>query len=64
MILLTRLNGQPFVMNADKIRTVEKTPDTVICCESGERVMVKEDLTEVIRRAVDYARMIRRAVTD
>ena len=28
-------NGQQFVINADKIRYVEATPDTVICCDHG-----------------------------
>lgn len=64
MITLTRLNGQPFVINAEKIRTVEKTPDTLICCDDGERLMVKEELSEVIRRAIEYARVIRKPVTD
>jgi flagellar protein FlbD len=64
MILLTRLNGQQFVVNADKIRYVEATPDTLVCCESGEKMMVKETLSEVMRRAIDYARVIRKAVTE
>ena len=64
MIRLTRLNGQQFVMNAEKIRTVESTPDTVVCCETGEKLMVKETLDEVMRRAIDYARVIRRPITD
>src|SRR4051812_48278022 len=64
MIRLTRLNGQQFVMNAEKIRTVEATPDTVVCCETGEKMMVKETLEEVMRRAIDYARVIRRPITD
>jgi flagellar protein FlbD len=64
MISLTRLNGQQFVVNAEKIRTVEATPDTVVCCDTGERLMVKESLVEVMRRAIDYARIIRKPVTD
>jgi flagellar protein FlbD len=64
MILLTRLNGQAFVVNAEKIRYVESTPDTIVCCESGEKMMVKEPLQEVMRRVIDYARTIRRAVTE
>lgn len=64
MICLTRLNGQQFVVNAEKIRCVESTPDTVICCDTGEKLMVKESLAEVIRRSIDYARMIRRPITD
>jgi flagellar protein FlbD len=64
MIQLTRLNGQPFVVNAEKIRYIESTPDTIVCCENGEKMMVKETLQEVIRRAIDYARIIRRPITD
>ena len=64
MIVLTRLNGQKFVMNADKIRYVESTPDTVVCCDTGERLMVKETLHEVIGRAIEYGRLPRRPVTD
>ena len=30
MIALTRLNGQQFVVNAEKIRYVESTPDTIV----------------------------------
>jgi flagellar protein FlbD len=63
MILLTRLNGQQFVVNAEKIRYLESTPDTLVCCENGERLMVKEPLAEVVRRAIEYARTIRRPIT-
>ena len=64
MIALTRLNGQQFVMNAEKIRYIEATPDTVVCCDTGEKMMVRETLAEVMRRAIDYARIIRRPVTE
>jgi flagellar protein FlbD len=64
MITLTRLNGQAFVINAEKIRYVEQTPDTVVCCDTGEKMMVKENLQEVVRRAIEYARVIRRPITD
>jgi flagellar protein FlbD len=64
MIALTRLNGQSFVINAEKIRYIESTPDTVVCCDTGEKMMVKEPLAEVMRKAIDYARIVRRPVTD
>ena len=64
MIALTRLNGQGFVINAEKIRTVESTPDTVVCTDAGDRLMVKEPIAEVMRRAIEYARLIRRPVTE
>ena len=64
MIALTRLNGEGFVINAEKIRTVEATPDTVVCTDTGDKMMVKESLTEVMRRAIEYARLIRRPITE
>ena len=64
MISLTRLNGQQFVVNAEKIRFVEATPDTMICCDTGEKMMVRETLQEVIKRAIEYARTIRRPICD
>ena len=64
MIQLTRLNGQSFVVNAEKIRYVEQTPDSMICCESGEKLMVKESLSEIIRRSIEYARAVRRPLAD
>jgi len=64
MIALTRLNGQRFVVNAEKIRYLESTPDTIVCCDNGEKVMVRETLQEVMSRAIDYARVIRKAVTE
>jgi flagellar protein FlbD len=64
MITLTRLNGQPLVVNAEKIRYVECTPDTVVCCDHGEKLMVRESMQEVVRRAIEYARLIRRPITE
>ena len=45
-------------------RYVESTPDTIVCCDSGEKMMVKEPLPEVMRRAIEYARIIRKPITD
>lgn len=64
MIPLTRLNGQQFVINAEKIRYIESTPDTLVCCDTGEKLMVKESLKEVMKRAIEYARVVRRPITD
>jgi len=64
MIALTRLNGHQFVVNAEKIRYIEATPDTIVCCDTGEKLMVRETLQEVMRKAIEYARTIRRPITD
>lgn len=54
MIRLTRLNNEAFVLNADLIRYVESRPDTFITLTSGERLVVKEPLDEVVARAIEY----------
>jgi len=59
MIRLTRLNGRPFVLNAEQIKTVEETPDTMITLVRGDQLMVRESLEEVVRRALDYSRSLR-----
>ena len=58
MIVLTRLNGEQFVLNAEIIRTVESTPDTSIKLTTGDNFMVRESMDEVIDRVVDYKRML------
>ena len=60
MIRLTRLNGKEFVLNAELIRTVESNPDTTITLVSGDHFIVTEDMDEVVRRAVEYGRSLRR----
>ena len=60
MIRLTRLNGQPFVLNAELIRTVEETPDTTIRLTNGEHYIVKESMDDVVERAIDYGRSLRK----
>ncbi len=59
MITVTRLNGKPVVVNAELIRFVEQTPDTMITLISGDKLLVKEEMEEVVRRAIEYARSIR-----
>ena len=54
MIKLTRLDGEPFVLNADLIRYVECRPDTFVTLTSGDRIVVAETMDEVIDRAVKY----------
>jgi len=62
VIPLTRLNGEQFVLNAQLIRTVERTPDTVVRLTNGESVMVREQMDEIIDRVVEYERLLRGVV--
>lgn len=56
MITLTRLGGERFLLNAELIRYVESRPDTFITLTSGERLVVREEMNEVLARAVEYQR--------
>ncbi len=59
MSTLTRLNQDRFVVNAELIKTVESTPDTMITLVSGEHIIVRESLQEVVKRDVEYSRSMR-----
>jgi len=54
MIKLTRLDGEPFVLNAEMIRYVETRPDTFVTLTTGERMVVAESMDEVVNRAIAY----------
>ena len=54
MIFLTRFDGTEVVVNSDLIVTVEKIPDTVVTLTTGDRIMVKESIDEVVARAAAY----------
>ena len=60
MIALTKLSNQAFVVNADLIKFIESTPDTMVTLTTGERILVKEPTDEVIRRVIHYGRTLRR----
>lgn len=54
MILLTRLNGVPFAVNADLIERVDSTPDTVVTMIDGRKYVVLESTDDVIERVVAF----------
>ncbi|WP_026421638.1 flagellar FlbD family protein [Actinokineospora inagensis] len=47
MILLNRLNGQPFALNPDLLERAESTPDTVITLVNGAKYVVAQSLDEL-----------------
>lgn len=59
MITVTRLDGSRFVLNAELIRTVETTPDTLIKLTTGDSYMVRESSADIVRLAVEYGRLLR-----
>ncbi len=59
MITLTRLDNRVVVVNAELIKMLEATPDTIITLINGDTILVRESVEEVVRRAIDYGRQIR-----
>lgn len=59
MITVTRLDKRVIVLNADLIKMIEATPDTIITLLNGHTVLVRESVDEVVRRAIDYGRQVR-----
>lgn len=58
MVNLTRLNDSKVVINADLIEFVESLPDTIVTMTTGQKIMVKESVEEVVRLVVEYKRSI------
>jgi uncharacterized protein YlzI (FlbEa/FlbD family) len=54
MIHLTRLNGNPLVVNSDLIKYAESSPDTMLTLINGEKIVVLETCQEVVDRAIAY----------
>ncbi|MCS7186420.1 MAG: flagellar FlbD family protein [Armatimonadetes bacterium] len=58
MILVHRLDGAPFYLNAELVETIEATPDTVIVLVNGHKYIVREPVEEVISRILNYRRFL------
>ena len=54
MIELTRLNGNPMMLNSDLIKTAEASPDTMLTLINGEKLIVREGLGEIVDRTLAY----------
>jgi len=58
MIHLTRLNGNPLVVNSDLIKYAESSPDTMLTLINGEKIVVLESCDDVVRRAIAYRGLV------
>jgi flagellar protein FlbD len=54
MIHLSKLNGNPMVLNSDLIKTAEASPDTMLTLITGEKLIVRESLEEVTEQVLAY----------
>src|ERR1700749_3247278 len=54
MIEVTRLNGNPMLLNSDLVKTAEASPDTMVTLITGEKLIIKETCAEILERVLDY----------
>ena len=54
MIALSHLDGAEFMLNCDRIETIETTPDTVITLIGGRKIVVQQAQEEVLKRVAQF----------
>jgi flagellar protein FlbD len=54
MIIVHRLRGEPMLLNADLIETIEATPDTVITLVDGRRVVVADGTEDIVESIIRF----------
>ena len=57
MIKLRRLNDTEIVVNADKIKYVESTPDTIVTLMNNEKLIVRDSVEDVIQKVIEFKRI-------
>jgi len=63
MIILTKLNDSPFVLNSDLIETIEENPDTTIKLTSKNIIIVKETMQQVVDKVIEFRRATNGLIT-
>ncbi|MCD6472500.1 flagellar FlbD family protein [Candidatus Aerophobetes bacterium] len=63
MIKLTRFNGKELVVNAELIKFLESTPDTVVTLTTKEKILVRNSVDEIINKVIEYQRSIRKRIS-
>jgi len=58
LIEVTRLNGKPFIINAELIETIESAPDTIITLTTKSKYVVRESVDEVIKKVYQYRKRL------
>lgn len=58
MIKLNNLNGKEIAINAELVETIEAKPDTTITLTTGNKILVRESVDEVISKIKQYRKEI------
>ncbi|MFH0920094.1 MAG: flagellar FlbD family protein [Fibrobacterota bacterium] len=63
MVKVTRINGTQLVINAELVELIEFTPDTIVTLTTGKKVILKDNVDDLIRRIVEYKRTVLERLT-
>lgn len=58
MITLTRFDGSQFTVNALMIEFIESTPDSVVSLVNGRKIIVKDPVSDIIERCIEFYKRI------
>lgn len=58
MIDLHLINDSQIILNSDLIEFIEATPDTVISLSNGKKMIVKESVSEVVDKVIEFRRRV------
>ena len=58
MIEVSRMNGTKFILNCELIKTLEATPDAVVTLTTGEKLMVRESVAEIVKMTMNYRKRL------
>ncbi len=58
MIKIIKMNGEEMVINAELIETIKATPDTVINLTTGKKILVLDDVDEIVDKVISYRQKI------
>jgi len=62
MIEVTRLNGNPMIVNSDLIKIAEASPDTMLTLIHGEKLIVRESCAQIVEKVLAYRALLLAAV--
>ncbi|ACL70429.1 flagellar FlbD family protein [Halothermothrix orenii] len=58
MIKVKKINGDEIVINADLMETVQATPDTVITLTTNKKILVLDDVDDIIKKVIEYKQKV------
>jgi len=58
MLMLTKLDNTPILVNLETIKYIEPTPDTLIRFVNGDTLIVRESLEDLERGVIELKKRI------